>query len=96
MAKDTPQFFESLASGEQGQNYIKTILQQSGYTVIPYGVENHIIELKRELRGAFQTDSQKRLHLMPDYVIIDPDTKQVWLIEIKNRPVINAYREDNQ
>lgn len=94
MATNNGQWHDNLAIGQQGQNYIKTILSQAGYKVIPYGVENHIEELIKQLRGAYDTKTQRRLHLMPDYVVIDPDTKKVWLIEVKNRPVVNTYHKN--
>ncbi len=96
MDKHTTKFYEDLAAGEQGQNFIKTILSASGYIVIEYGVEHHIITLKQELRGSYDTETKRRIHHMPDFVVKDPESKDVWLVEVKNKPVINNYMAETE
>ncbi len=94
--KNRPKFYEDLATGEQGQNFIKTILSASGYTVIPYGIEHHIVELKKELKGLYNTGTQRRLHHMPDFVVIDPESKDVWLVEVKNKSIMTNYLQETE
>lgn len=76
---------ESKAKERVGQNFIKSILELSGYKVMDYGIENHNMQVIKMIKGNYSSETNQRLMCMPDYVVVDPDTKKAELIEVKYR-----------
>lgn len=76
---------ESKAKERQSQNFVKTALDLSGYKIMDYGVENHCMDIVKEIKGSYKTQTNNRILSMPDYVVIDPDTKKAELVEVKYR-----------
>lgn len=76
---------ESKAKERQSQNFVQTVLDLAGYNVMDYGVENHCMDIVKEIKGSYKSETNSRILSMPDYVVIDPDTKKAELVEVKYR-----------
>jgi hypothetical protein len=76
---------ESKAKERVGQNFVKSILELSGYKVMNYGIENHNMQVIRMIKGNYSSKTNQRLMCMPDYVVVDPQTQEAKLVEVKYR-----------
>jgi hypothetical protein len=76
---------EHKAKERQSENFVKTVLELSGYKVMDYGIEHHNIEIVKEIKNTYKTKTNVRLLSMPDYVVVDNDTKEAELVEVKFR-----------
>lgn len=85
MEKDSSEWIEHLAKERQSQNFVKTVLELAGYKIMDYGIENHCLDIVKEIKGSYKTKTNARILSMPDYVVIDPDTKKAELVEVKYR-----------
>lgn len=79
------EWVEAKAKEMLSQNFIKTVLGLSGYQVMDFGVENHNQEVVKEIKTNYHPDTNRRLLSMPDFVVIDKETKETWLVEVKYR-----------
>src|SRR3989344_7100745 len=79
------EWVESKAKERISHNFLKTVLELSGYKVMNFGVENHNQEIISQIRTNYSPDTNRRLLSMPDYVVIDEETKETWLVEVKYR-----------
>lgn len=84
---DEKRWAESKAKERVGQNFIKSILELSGYKVMNYGIENHNAQIIQMIKGNYESETNQRLMCMPDYVVVDPDTNKAELIEVKYRQI---------
>lgn len=64
---------------------MKSILELSGYKVMNYGIENHNMQIIKRIKGNYSSETNQRLMCMPDYVVVDPETKESRLVEVKYR-----------
>ncbi len=85
------QWFESKAKERQSLNFVKTLFEMSGYKVMSFGIENHNREIIREITGNYVPETNRKLLSMPDYVVVDPETKESRLIEVKHRNYNNYF-----
>ena len=76
---------EAKAKESIGENFVKTVLELSGYKVMKYGVENHNQSIVKEIKTNYKPSTNRRLLSMPDLVIVDEETKESWLVEVKYR-----------
>ncbi|MFA4960248.1 MAG: hypothetical protein WC548_01145 [Candidatus Pacearchaeota archaeon] len=76
---------ESKAKERISQNFLKTVLELSGYKVMNFGVENHNQDIISQIKTNYAPETNKRLMSMPDYVVMDEETKETWLVEVKYR-----------
>jgi len=79
------EWIESKAKERLSQNFVKTVLELSGYKVMDYGIENHNQEIIKQIKTNYSPDTNRRLLSMPDYVVVDEESKETWLIEVKYR-----------
>lgn len=79
------EFIEGQAKGRIAENFIKTVLALSGYKVMDFGIENYNQEVIKLITTNYDSDSNKRLLSMPDFVVVDENTKESWLVEAKFR-----------
>jgi hypothetical protein len=77
------EWIEAKAKETMGQNFVKTILGLSGYEVMNFGVENHNLEIIKLIKTNYNPKTNRRLLSMPDFVVVDEDTKESWLVEFK-------------
>lgn len=82
---------ESKAKERVGQNFFKSILELSGYKIMNYGIENHNMQVIRMIKGNYGSETNQRLMCMPDYVVVDPDTNNAGLIEVKYRHMAEYF-----
>ena len=82
---DIESWKEGKAKETIGQNLIYWILQFAGYKIYKFGIENFVEDMKNEIKGNYDSDTNLRILCMPDYVIVDPETKTSVLVEIKYR-----------
>jgi|SRR3989338_693902 len=81
--EDSPEFVDNKISSDKAVSFVRHILQRSGYKVINFGIETHSEEIKRYIRGNYETAALKKLHTMPDLVVIEEDTGNAMLVEVK-------------
>ncbi len=79
------EWVESKAKERASQNFLKTVLELSGYKVMNFGVENHNQEIIGQIKSNYYPDTNRRLLSMPDFVVIDEETKETQLVEVKHR-----------
>lgn len=66
-------------------NFIKTALELAGYKVMKFGIENHNQDIIKSIKSSYSYENNRRLMSMPDFVVVDPETNETSLIEIKHR-----------
>lgn len=76
---------ESKAKERIAQNFVKTILELSGYRVMNFGIENHNQEIIRQIKDNYAPKTNRRLLSMPDFVVIDEESKESLIVEVKHR-----------
>jgi hypothetical protein len=82
---DLQSWKESKAKETIGQNLIYTILDFAGYKIYKFGIENFVEDMKKEITGNYTSDTNSRIMSTLDYVVVDPETKDAVLVEIKYR-----------
>lgn len=82
---------ESKAKERVGVNFVKTVLGLSGYEVMDFGVENHNQEIIKQIKTNYAPETNRRLLSMPDFVVVDNDTKESWIVEAKYRSFKQAF-----
>jgi len=79
--------YKNVLKGNIVSTTLKTLLENSGYTVIPFGIESVIREILNmgysEYRGI--TEFNDNLRHMPDFFVIDHELQKGWLVEVKYR-----------
>lgn len=66
-------------------NFIRTVLELAGYKVMKFGIENHNQEIIKLMKSNYSFTNNRRLMSMPDFVVIDPDTNETSLVEVKHK-----------
>ena len=93
-----------MIKGRIAETLIQELFLSLGYNVFRYGMENTIPGIMELLKGV-RSDVAQDIRRMPDFVIQDPKTKEVYFIEVKfrasgeflakelpkNYPYTNAY-----
>ena len=65
---------------------VRSLLEDAGYRVIPFGVEDLLRELAiLDVEKYRQLDLPIALKTHPDFFIADKELKQTWLLEVKYR-----------
>lgn len=91
--KEQEPWIESKAKERLSQNFVKTVLELSGYKVMKFGIENHNQDIIKLIKGTYKSDTNRRLMRMPDIVVVDPDTKIAEIIEVKYRAMQEYFHE---
>jgi len=88
---------EGKSKERHSQNFLKTVLELSGYKVMNFGIENHNQETISQIKTNYSPETNRRLLSMPDYVVIDEETKETWLVEVKFRSFKDKFdmKENN-
>jgi len=79
------EWVEAKSKETYGHNFLRSVLNLSGYKVMNFGIENHNQQLIKEIAANYAHDTNKRLLSMPDFVVIDNETKECTLVEVKFR-----------
>lgn len=78
--------FENRVKGGVTQTLLKCLLDDAGYRVVPFGIEEAVRELVCLSREEYQTlDLPHVLRKMPDFFVTDKAMKKAWLVEVKFR-----------
>lgn len=80
-------FYDDLLQGYYAKEIVRTILDQSGYMVFPYGYESAFsyIKIQVQKRKVRDTDSVRRVRSSPDLLVYDTRCQEVELLEVKLR-----------
>ena len=78
--------FESRVKGGVTQTLLKCLLDDAGYRVVPFGIEESIRELVCLTKEEYQSLNLPHvLRKMPDFFVTDKAMKKAWLVEVKFR-----------
>jgi hypothetical protein len=74
----------NMIKGRIAETLIQELFLSLGYNVFRYGMENTIPGIMELLKGV-RTDVADQIRRMPDFVIQNPDSKDVYFLEVKFR-----------
>jgi len=76
-----------MLKGNQVKELVKVLLEKSGYSVLPYGYESTLSDMKKKLSGKDVRNSRtaRRIRSTPDLLVYDEERKDVMLVEVKMR-----------
>ncbi len=85
--KRKEKFTRNLLVGSFFKNLTETILHNAGYEVYPFGYESFLAALKRPIYDVTSlcSETAERIRSLPDIVVIDKDTGDLYLVEVKYR-----------
>jgi hypothetical protein len=80
-------FTRDLLVGSFFKNLAVTVLHNAGYEVYPFGYESFLAGLKRPLYDVepLRTETAERIRSAPDIVVLDRETSDLYLVEVKFR-----------
>ena len=80
-------FYDDMLKGNQVKELVKVLLEKSGYSVLPYGYESTLSDMKKKLSGKDVRNSRtaRRIRSTPDLLVYDEERKDVMLVEVKMR-----------
>ena len=78
----SPKWIDHKIKEEKSMTFIRGIFKKAGYEVMNYGIENHNQEIVKTISGNYKSKTNLRLMCMPDFVVVDPETKKSELVEI--------------
>lgn len=85
IAFNKPRAFDyRMIKGRIAETLIEQLFLSQNFKVFRYGMENTIPGIMELLRG-FNSGVAKEIRSMPDMVVHNPDTKEVYFIEVKFR-----------
>jgi hypothetical protein len=81
------EFYSDMLKGNQIKELVKVLLEKSGYSVLPYGYESTLSDMKKRLRekGARNSRTVRRIRTSPDLLVYDEKRKDAMLVEVKMR-----------
>ena len=74
----------NMIKGRIAETLIQELFLSLGYNVFRYGMENTIPGIMELLKGV-RSDVAKQIKQMPDFVMQNPKTKDVYFVEVKFR-----------
>lgn len=79
-------FVDSLLKGNIFKDLVKLLLEQSGYSVYPYGYESTLSTIKASLKKDTKSSrTVRRIRSSPDLLVFDEQKGDLMLVEIKMR-----------
>ncbi len=94
-------FHENCLKGNLFLELVSTLLEKSGYLVVPYGYEKQLSSVKRELKKSLGSVTADKIRSSPDLLVYDREKKDAKLVEVKmssyphprlNRAQLENYR----
>ena len=82
--------FDDLVKGQVTQTLFRTVLESFGYRVHPMGVEVLVPELETPDGNKIRSKLPQRLRFLPDFLVIDQDSGETYLTEIKFRRTLSV------
>ncbi|HRZ85638.1 MAG TPA: hypothetical protein P5277_02550 [Candidatus Paceibacterota bacterium] len=87
--KNTELWKENKAMGNITENIVKFLIESTNdWDCIPFGVENHIEELRKSLKDNLN-ETSRRIKSMPDFIAVNKKSQKVMLIDVKYRSFID-------
>jgi len=77
-------------SGHLAATVIEVLLVDAGYQVAPLGIERIIRELRTAGADRYREIAPPRLRSLPDFFVIDPESNQGFLVEVKFRRYLHS------
>ncbi|MBI5708753.1 MAG: hypothetical protein HZC42_00360 [Candidatus Eisenbacteria bacterium] len=77
--------FDHVLKGHVAQAILHTALERVGYRVCRLGIEELLPELRSKAGDALRGGLPERLRFLPDFLVIDPETSEAYLVEVKFR-----------
>src|SRR5215475_2192118 len=77
-------------SGHLAATVIEVLLVDAGYQVVPLGIERIVRELRTADAERYRGIAPPRLRSLPDFFVIDPDSSQGFLVEVKYRRYLHS------
>lgn len=104
LSSDQWNFRYGMIKGRIAETLVQELFLSLGYNVFRYGMENTIPGIMELLKG-IRSDVAQEIRRMPDFVMQNPNTKEVYFVEVKfrangefrakdlpaNYPYMNAY-----
>ena len=84
LASKERQYRYNVIKGRIAETLIQELFLSLKYNVFKYGMENTIPGVMELLKGV-RSEVANHIKRMPDFVVQDPETKQVFFIEVKFR-----------
>ena len=84
LPEDQRNYRYNMIKGRIAETLIQELFLSLDYNVFRYGMENTIPGIMDLLRGV-DSDVSKAIRRMPDFVIQNPESKEVYFIEVKFR-----------
>jgi hypothetical protein len=85
---------ENKAIGDMVEKIVEFLINSTpNWECIPYGMENHIEELRKQLKDKLD-DTSRRIKSMPDFIALNKKTGETLLIDVKYRSFID--KRDNK
>jgi hypothetical protein len=81
--------FADIVKGQVTQTILSTVLEGVGYRVRRLGVEELIPEIRGREGAKIRNSLPERLRFIPDLVVIEPDTGETYLVEVKFRRALS-------
>ena len=80
-------FYDDMLKGSQVKDLVRVLLEKSGYSVLPYGYESTLADMKKKLRDKDAKNSRtvRRIRTSPDLLVYDEKRKDAMLVEVKMR-----------
>lgn len=84
-------FTENLIKGKIAELVFENMLREAGcFTIMHFGYEYILPELAKGKRFDKESETAKAVRSAPDFAVINNDTKEVRLIEVKYRKTIRS------
>ena len=91
---DHIKFSRELLKGKIGEMIFEQMMNEVGvFTVLPFGYENVLPELAQHHYDMHAREAMEVIRRAPDFVVINNDSHDVYLVEVKYRSRISA--DDN-
>jgi len=80
-------YHDDLIEGGAIKELIRVMLENSGYTVYPYGYEGTFADIRKKLtdKEARNSRTARRIRSSPDLLVYDDTKKDLMLVEVKMR-----------
>lgn len=92
----TSDFSKNFIKGRIAETVFEQMFCEAGnYTVIPFGYEKTVPEIARQNKFSRSSGAQKvidNIRTAPDYVVIFPDKKTIFLVEVKFESKLNINK----
>jgi len=84
LSKRESKYKEGMIKGRIAETLVEELFLSLGYNVFRYGMENTVPGIMKLLKGV-RSDVADTIRKMPDFVIQNPNTDQVYFVEVKFR-----------